>query len=535
VLLATAAVVLLPALLIWWLRVHVVGLPVVWLVLLSAVLAVGSSHVGVRVWERRPRSDGRLFADLMLWGWLRRWRLERRIATVVSALGLERGGVGPAVGGPGNRLELLQTLVCHLEARDPYMHGHSRRVARYSSLVAARLGLHGDKLGHVRLAAALHDLGKLRTPTAILHKPGGLTDEEYAVVKQHAATGARMIEALADDAELAATVRHHHERLDGTGYPDGLQGESIPLASRIIAVADTFDALTADRPYRSARPHKVALDILRAEAGTQLDGDVVTAFQSVYASKWQVGVVAAALSTGVRSLANLLSGAPAAAMQVAGVAAAGAAAGLAPAVLVKQPAPVQPQVVRPAGHPASAPLGADAHPVRSSGSGTRVQAQGRRRLGRPSSGPRHLAAQTGGRDTAGRTTKRAAAGPTGTPSSPANGATGSVGTTPSAPTPSAPHPAALTPSAPSPFAPTSSRPPVSASAQASGSGAAASVQASAPPATATIGGSLNHNGASVKVGVTAGPLAPPISTTVSVPLPPLPRPPAAGLPPLTGK
>lgn len=126
--------------------------------------------------------------------------------------------------------------------------------------------------GRIRTAALIHDVGKLSVAEEVLAKPGKLTDEEYALVKQHSAAGADMVAALGD-AELTRIVRHHHERVDGTGYPDGLKGIEIPLGARIISVVDTFDAITSERPYRRPAHHKRALDVLRHEAGTQLDPD----------------------------------------------------------------------------------------------------------------------------------------------------------------------------------------------------------------------------------------------------------------------
>ena len=130
----------------------------------------------------------------------------------------------------------------------------------------------------------MHDVGKIQTPTSILHKADKLDDEEYEIVKRHPVDGATMVASLGDD-ELTAIVRHHHERLDGTGYPSGLAGDEIPLGARILAVADTFDAITSTRPYRPANPHKKALDILSAEAGTQLDPAAVKAFLECYSGR----------------------------------------------------------------------------------------------------------------------------------------------------------------------------------------------------------------------------------------------------------
>jgi hypothetical protein len=133
-------------------------------------------------------------------------------------------------------------------------------------------------------AAALHDIGKVHTPRAILNKPDRLTDEEFAVIKRHPVDGAEMIAGICDN-EVTAIVRHHHERLDGRGYPDGLGGEFIPVGSRIIAVADTFDAMTSMRAYRRGCGHKRALEVIAAEAGTQLDATVVAAFLSYYSGR----------------------------------------------------------------------------------------------------------------------------------------------------------------------------------------------------------------------------------------------------------
>jgi putative nucleotidyltransferase with HDIG domain len=179
---------------------------------------------------------------------------------------------------------MLTGLSAALEAGDPYTRNHSRRVARYASMIAERLGLPAAEVDRIRTAAAVHDVGKVRTPIAVLHKPGRLTDDEYETIKAHPVDGARLVEALGDE-HLTAIVRHHHERLDGRGYPDGLVGEQIPLGARIVAVADTFDAITSARPYRPASPHRKALDILSKEAGTQLDADAVRAFRACYTGR----------------------------------------------------------------------------------------------------------------------------------------------------------------------------------------------------------------------------------------------------------
>ncbi len=184
---------------------------------------------------------------------------------------------------PGRELHgrALERLAQGLEARVPGSGGHSRRVARYAAGTARELGLPRLRVTRIRLAGALHDIGKLEMPTGIVNKPGRLSEDEFAMVKRHAAIGARMVARLGDE-ELAEIVRHHHERVDGRGYPDGLSGEQIPLGARIVAVADTFDAITSTRPYRPARRHREAVDLLAAEAGRQLDPEVVDAFCQHY-------------------------------------------------------------------------------------------------------------------------------------------------------------------------------------------------------------------------------------------------------------
>lgn len=181
----------------------------------------------------------------------------------------------PAV---AQQVRKLNRLARSLEARTPGSAGHARRVAFYSAATAQQLGLSAEQVERVRRAAALHDIGKVRTPVAIVNKPGPLNSAEFAVVQRHAAVGAWMVSGLGDQ-ELAAIVRGHHERFDGRGYPDGLAGEAIPFGARIVAVADTYDALASTRPYRVAKGQAETLALLDAEAGTQFDPDVVSAFR----------------------------------------------------------------------------------------------------------------------------------------------------------------------------------------------------------------------------------------------------------------
>jgi putative nucleotidyltransferase with HDIG domain len=250
-------------------------------VLLAAALSVLVARLLAALWQRHERSSDLVFGDLLIWGWIRRELAERRL----EAASRELAG---AVSSGDSRADLLRRMSALLEARDPYTHGHSRRVARHSERIARELGLAPEQVAKIRAAALVHDIGKINVPRPILTKPGRLTEEEFALVKRHPGDGAAMVAALGDS-ELTGIVRSHHERIDGTGYPDALAGADIPIGARIIAVADTFDAITSTRPYRNPRTHKQALDVLRGEAGTQLDAAAVAAFASYYTARRSVG------------------------------------------------------------------------------------------------------------------------------------------------------------------------------------------------------------------------------------------------------
>jgi hypothetical protein len=282
---ATLLVAGCPVAAVWWLRESgtVTSAPLA--AMLGLALSLLASSVGTEVWERMPGSEDLVFSELMLWGYVYRRHTQRRLARTLEALTAPRpAGAALSELDANARAKLLRGLVTRMESRDPYLHGHSRRVAHHSWMIARRMGLPAEEVTRIRTAAALHDVGKVHTPIAILHKAGRLSDREYEQIKLHPGDGAGMVAALGD-AELTAMVRHHHERLDGSGYPSGLAGDSIPLGARIIAVADTFDAITSTRPYRAASPHRRALSILHEEAGTRLDGDVVRAFCSHYAGR----------------------------------------------------------------------------------------------------------------------------------------------------------------------------------------------------------------------------------------------------------
>jgi putative nucleotidyltransferase with HDIG domain len=279
--------------------------------LLAVALSIAAAKVGAALWMRHPLARDVLFADLMAWEWARRLWVERRLARAQRALGAD--DLAPAA-----RAEALRDLARLLEARDSYTHGHSQRVARHARRIAHALHVPAAEAERIWTAATLHDVGKLYTPREILNKPGRLTDEEFEVIRRHPVDGAAMLVDVEGAPEIVAIVRSHHERLDGRGYPDGLAGEDIPLGARIIAVADTFDALTSTRSYRPAATHKRALDILRKEAGAQLDGAAVAAFLRTYSGRRPAAISSLVTLAPQRLLA--LTSPPA-----------GAVAGLAPA------------------------------------------------------------------------------------------------------------------------------------------------------------------------------------------------------------
>ncbi|HEX6738587.1 MAG TPA: HD-GYP domain-containing protein, partial [Vicinamibacteria bacterium] len=161
---------------------------------------------------------------------------------------------------------VLVSLAAALDAKDPYTRGHSERVATYSAALGEASGLGPEDVVNLRRAGLLHDIGKIGIPLEYLNKPGKLTTEEYEVVKLHPAIGYDICLPLRTMAPLVKLIRGHHERLDGRGYPDGLSGDAIPTSLRCLTVADVYDALTSDRPYRKAMPAASALKVMREEA-----------------------------------------------------------------------------------------------------------------------------------------------------------------------------------------------------------------------------------------------------------------------------
>jgi hypothetical protein len=191
------------------------------------------------------------------------------------------------------RVDTLRRLALAAEYRDDNSPEHTQRVAALAARMARHLGQDDRLIGLIRHAAPLHDLGKIAIPDSILLKPGRLEPEEFEVVKTHAVLGARVL-AEGDSEVLAVAewiARSHHERWDGDGYPDGLTGEAIPLVARVVAVADVFDVLVHERPYKEAWSVEDAAREIRSGAGTQFDPDVVAAFDALGAGSWTAGLV----------------------------------------------------------------------------------------------------------------------------------------------------------------------------------------------------------------------------------------------------
>ncbi len=174
--------------------------------------------------------------------------------------------------------EVLAAFARAVEARDRYTIHHAERVGRYTMEIGRALGMDGDDLDTLRMGGILHDLGKIAIPDAILLKRGTLTEEEFAVMRTHSTEGERICGSLRSVAQFLPIIRHHHERVDGAGYPDHLVRSEIPLGARIAAVADGWDAMMSDRPYRSALELAHAVQRLREGAGSQWDPEVVAAF-----------------------------------------------------------------------------------------------------------------------------------------------------------------------------------------------------------------------------------------------------------------
>jgi len=186
-----------------------------------------------------------------------------------------------------NRLFIstVEALASAVDAKDPYTYGHSRRVAQISTTICKEIGMSSDEIHMIKLAALLHDIGKIGTPEYILRKPGRLNSAEVKKIQEHPVQGAQILSPFDELKDFVCWIKHHHERYDGEGYPDKKIAEDIPLPSRIIAIADSFDAMTSDRPYRKAMNPSLALDIMNDFAGSQYDPDLFEVFKSTFIQK----------------------------------------------------------------------------------------------------------------------------------------------------------------------------------------------------------------------------------------------------------
>lgn len=179
-------------------------------------------------------------------------------------------------------LQTAEALADAIDKRDPYTGGHTKRVVKYSMAIAKYLNMNPSEKEHLKIAAILHDIGKIGIVDIILQKPSKLNEDEFNKIKKHPIVGGEIIEKIAHLKDVIPGMRYHHERVDGKGYPDGLDGSKIPLIAKIIAVADTFDAITTDRPYQKALNGDVAIEEIKRVSGLQFDEDVVRAFTKAY-------------------------------------------------------------------------------------------------------------------------------------------------------------------------------------------------------------------------------------------------------------
>jgi len=178
--------------------------------------------------------------------------------------------------------QTADSLADAIEKRDPYTGGHTQRVTLYSQAIAKYLQLNPLERKWLKIASVLHDIGKIGIEDKILKKPARLNLEEFDLIKNHSDIGAKIIEHIRQLKEIIPGVKYHHEQLDGKGYPEGLKGEEIPLLAKIVAVADTYDAMTTDRPYRKSMEKEMAIEELKRCSGTQFDKEVVEAFIQAY-------------------------------------------------------------------------------------------------------------------------------------------------------------------------------------------------------------------------------------------------------------
>lgn len=260
---------------------------------LSLILSFACSVALSRIWEHRSKREEISFSELMLWSWYRLHKAERK---------LEKG-LRDAETSKSNeeQLQVLHGLTAALESKDPYTRGHSKRVERHSFKTGVVMGLALEEVEVLRMSASLHDVGKIRVPNRVLHKPGALSEEERSLIEEHPALGSEMVASMGNQ-EVVEAVRHHHERWDGDGYPHGRSGGDIPLYARVIAVADSYDAIRSNRSYRRGASRDQAVQVLTDESGRQFDPIVVEAFLKTLPARAPAVAVLSSLATGPGAL-----------------------------------------------------------------------------------------------------------------------------------------------------------------------------------------------------------------------------------------
>jgi putative nucleotidyltransferase with HDIG domain len=256
---------------------------------LSFVLSLVCAAVVSRIWERRSKAAEISFSELMIWSWYRLQKAERRIERGVEEV--------EAATTQREQLQVLHELTAALESKDPYTRGHSKRVERHSFKTGVAMGLPLADVEVLRKSASLHDVGKIRVPNKVLHKPGKLSPEERALIEEHPVLGAEMVASIGDE-RIVSAVRHHHERWDGHGYPVAIAGSEIPLFARVIAVADSYDAIRSTRSYRDGASRDEAVQIITTESGHQFDPEVVDAFLTTLPARGRAVAWLTSLATG---------------------------------------------------------------------------------------------------------------------------------------------------------------------------------------------------------------------------------------------
>jgi putative nucleotidyltransferase with HDIG domain len=206
-------------------------------------------------------------------------------------------------------LRTIAAVGAAAEIKDPHIRRHQERVSQWAATLAEEMGLPRERVQDIRVASLLHDLGKVSISEHILNKPGKLTEEEYAKIKEHSALGAMIVAHVEGLHRLVKIIRHHHERFDGTGYPDSLAGEYIPLEARILSVVDVFDAMTHERSYRKALSREEAIAELERSAGTQFDPAMVKAFLTLLKRQGEEPAALARAGVKDRQLAAAKAGA----------------------------------------------------------------------------------------------------------------------------------------------------------------------------------------------------------------------------------